>query len=139
MIEKVKNIIITFLLINILFFSYTYATNEDLEKETVVQQIADSGSTGGEIGWGITLLRPTPSPDDDQIKDLGNNIIQILLTVASIISVIVLIVIGIRYMFGSIEEKAEYKKTLLPYVIGATLAFASSVIAGIIYNLALNL
>ena len=34
-----------------------------------------------------------------------------------------------------VERKAEYKKTLMPYVIGAVFVFAASSIAGIIYNM----
>ena len=54
-------------------------------------------------------------------------------------SVIVLIILGLKYMMGSVEEKAAYKKTLLPYVIGAALVFAASAIAGIIYSFSINL
>ena len=42
-------------------------------------------------------------------------------------------------MLGSLEEKAEYKKTMMPYIIGAVLVFAASAIAGIIYSFAINL
>ncbi len=68
------------------------------------------------------------------IKTIGNQIITIVSTIGSIASVIVLVVLGLKYMMGSAEEKAEYKKTLLPYVIGAALVFAASTIAGVIYN-----
>ena len=68
------------------------------------------------------------------IQNIGNQLITIISTIGSIASVIVLIVLGIKYMMGSAEEKAEYKKTLLPYVIGAGLVFAASAIAGIVYN-----
>lgn len=71
--------------------------------------------------------------------NLGNKIITMVTTIGSIISVIVLIVIGLKYMMGSIEEKAQYKKSLMPYVIGATLVFAASTIAGIIYNVVINM
>ena len=37
-------------------------------------------------------------------------------------------------MMGSAEEKAEYKKSMMPYVIGAALIFASSALAQVIYN-----
>ena len=37
-------------------------------------------------------------------------------------------------MMGSAEEKAEYKKTLLPYIIGAAMVFGASVLTGVIYN-----
>lgn len=72
--------------------------------------------------------------DVDGITNLGNQIITILSTVGSIASVIVLIILGLKYMMGSAEEKAEYKKTLMPYVIGAALVFAASAIAGIVFS-----
>ena len=72
----------------------------------------------------------------DRIDSLGQNIISIVATVGSIISVVVLVVLGIKYMMGSAEEKAEYKKTLLPYIIGAALVFAASTIASVIFNFA---
>ena len=68
------------------------------------------------------------------LKTTGNKTITILSVIGSLISVIVLIVLGIKYMLGSTEEKAEYKKSMLPYVIGAVFVFASSAIAGAIYN-----
>lgn len=69
------------------------------------------------------------------LKTTGNKTITILSVIGSLISVIVLIVLGIKYMLGSTEEKAEYKKSMLPYVIGAVFVFASSAIAGAIYNI----
>ena len=44
-------------------------------------------------------------------------------------------VIGIKYIMGSVEDKAEYKKTLKPYVIGAVLVFGITNILGIIQNM----
>ena len=68
----------------------------------------------------------------NSISDLGQNIIRIVGTVGMIAAVVVLIVLGIKYMMGSAEEKAEYKKTMLPYVIGAVLIFAASSVVSII-------
>ena len=70
------------------------------------------------------------------VQTFGNRIVGILRVVGIIASVAVLIVLGIKYMMGSAEEKAEYKKTMLPYLIGAVLIFAASVIATIVYNFA---
>ena len=74
------------------------------------------------------------STDTTGIQNIGNQIVTIVSTIGSIVSVIVLVVLGIKYMMGSAEEKAEYKKTLLPYIIGAGLVFAASAIAGIIFG-----
>ncbi len=73
------------------------------------------------------------------IDNFGQDVIKIIATVGSIISVLMLIVLGIKYMIGSTEERAEYKKSLFPYFIGAVLLFGASTLAGIIYNIAINL
>ena len=71
----------------------------------------------------------------EKIDSLGQDIVKIVSTIGSVISVIVLIVLGIKYMMGSAEEKAEYKKTMLPYLIGAILVFATSNLVHIIYEI----
>ena len=81
-----------------------------------------------------TTVTGDPDTDTAGIQNIGNQIVTIISTIGSIVSVIVLIVLGIKYMMGSAEEKAEYKKTLLPYIIGAGLVFAASAIAGIIFG-----
>lgn len=42
-------------------------------------------------------------------------------------------------MVGSAEEKAEYKKTMIPYLVGAILIFASTTIVNVVYNIANSL
>ena len=69
-----------------------------------------------------------------QVQGIGEQIIGIIQVVGSLVAVGVIVVLGIKYMMGSAEEKAEYKKTLMPYVIGAGLVFAASSIAQIVYS-----
>ena len=92
-------------------------------------------------GTTVTPEQMTGKSDADVggITDIGNSIIRILSTIGIVASVVVLIVLGIKYMMGSAEEKAEYKKTLMPYVIGAGLVFAASTIAQIVYNFMQNI
>lgn len=84
-------------------------------------------------------LTGTAVTGTDRITNIGNQIITILTIVGTVASVIVLIVLGLKYMMGSAEEKAEYKKTMMPYVIGAALVFAASAIAGILYSFLSNI
>ena len=90
-------------------------------------------------GFEVDNINGKQTSIDSDLNNVGNSIIKIITTVGSIISVIVLVIMGIKYMMGSIEEKATYKKTMLPYVIGAVLLFAASTIASVIYNVAKNL
>lgn len=65
---------------------------------------------------------------------IGNQILGIIQVVGIILSVGCLMILGIKYMMGSAEEKAEYKKTFIPYIIGAFLLFAASALAKTIYS-----
>jgi len=76
---------------------------------------------------------------NSNLTDTGNGIITVLTVIGTVISVIVLIILGLKYMMGSVEERAEYKKTMMPYVIGAALVFAASAIAGILYSFLSNI
>ncbi len=68
------------------------------------------------------------------MTNLAGKIIGVIQILGIIIAVVVLLVLGIKYMVGSAEEKAEYKKTMMPYVVGALLIFAASTIVNILYN-----
>ena len=72
----------------------------------------------------------------NSMQTIGGQVVTIVSVAGSIIAVVVLVILGIKYMMGSAEEKAEYKKTLLPYIVGAAFVFAASALAGIIYNFA---
>lgn len=72
----------------------------------------------------------------DGIKNLGGKLMGILQTVGIVAAVLILMVLGIKYMMGSAEEKAEYKKTMIPYIVGAILIFGATTIANMVYNFA---
>ena len=69
-----------------------------------------------------------------ELQSYGATIVTIIRNVGIVLAVVMLMIIGLKYMMGSAEEKAEYKKTLMPYVIGAVLLFAASGIAQMIKN-----
>ena len=81
----------------------------------------------------------TTATGTDNIKSVGGKIVGIVQVVGTIASIGMLIVLGIKYMMGSAEERAEYKKTLFPYFIGAILIFAATNLADIIYSWAESL
>lgn len=94
------------------------------------------------IGNLVYAYTPTFLPDEltgggnkGEIEKVGNGVLSIISPIGSGISIIAIIILGIKYMFGSVEEKAEYKKTLLPYFIGAIFVFGATTISGIVYGL----
>lgn len=66
--------------------------------------------------------------------NIGNIIVWGVRTVGEAIAVVMLLVLGIKYILGSVEEKAEYKQTMWPYIIGAILIFSGAAVTDIIYK-----
>lgn len=98
---------------------------------TSYSQAIDISSLGDLANYGKII------GESEVFMDKAGRVITVVQTVGSIASVVCLIVIGIKYMTGSVEEKAEYKKTLVPYVIGAALVFTITNLLSIVYHIAL--
>ena len=69
-----------------------------------------------------------------KVQTVGNQIATIIRNVGIVLAVLILMVLGIKYMMGSAEEKAEYKKTMIPYLVGAIILFGASAIATMVIN-----
>lgn len=96
-----------------------------------------------------SLTNPVENPDfykpeDNKTSDntkfisIGNAILGTIRALGTAISVITLMTLGIRYMLASTQDKALYKETFIPYLIGAVMVFAIPNIIGIIYDLVKN-
>ena len=70
----------------------------------------------------------------DGVKTFGDKLATIIRSVGVVVSVIVIMILGIKYMMGSAQEKAEYKKTMIPYLVGAVLLFGATTIAGAVID-----
>lgn len=77
--------------------------------------------------------------DANIVASKAGIIFNVISTLGIIIAVITIIVIGIKYMIGSVEERAEYKKTMIPYLIGVVLIGSISGILQLIANLVANI
>ena len=77
-----------------------------------------------------------PADENDEIKGKLNTVLGVIQVAGTLFAVGTLMVLGIKYMMGSIEEKAQYKKSMLPYVIGAVFVFSAVNIATVVYKMA---
>lgn len=97
---------------------------------------------------GVRLASGIVNPDDynpgnfqdaftnaGKITNVGSTIITVIRVIGIIVTVICLMLIGIKYMMGSVEEKADYKKSMIPYLIGVFVFFSLSQILPVIINL----
>ena len=72
--------------------------------------------------------------DTTKLTTIGGKIKNIIQVVGIVVAIAVVLIIGIKYMTGSVEQKAEYKKVMIPYIIGAVLLVAGTSIVKVIFN-----
>ncbi len=116
--KKTIKIISAILIALIVTFSFTTMVSAANETEV--------GGPGTYTG-----IKPNNTSDIDK---LGNQVIGVLQVLGSITAVVVLMILGFKYMMGSAEDKADYKKSMIPYLVGAVCIFLAPFIAGAIYS-----
>lgn len=72
--------------------------------------------------------------DSGDLQTKAGKIMGLIRNVAVIVGVIMLMVIGVKFMLGSAEEKAEYKKSLMPLVVGIVIVMAATQIAAMVVS-----
>ena len=125
----------------IFMFVFTCISIMNINIVNATQIISPDGGSGvrrtSPTGMFSNLLNYNPGVPENgntEIVRMAGLVIAIIRNIAVIISVAVLIIIGIKYMVGSIEQKAEYKKTLVPYAVGCVLVAGGATIVSVIYN-----
>lgn len=114
--KKVFSIMVICLIVFTMFsFSaQTYATEE-----------IDIDSTWNKAGEFFNAP-DTPIPiDPPTVINWGSELVNLLTTAGIIISVGVGMILGIKLVFSSVEEKADYKEKLMPYIIGCFVTFGA--------------
>jgi len=88
---------------------------------------SSAGSLDDMIGDADKFLDSSTDPaiKSSSLQDFSNKFYNILLTVGIIIAVIVGMVLGIKFMAGSVEEKANIKEILVPYIVGCVVIFGA--------------
>lgn len=81
-----------------------------------------------------TEITPQASNAATNVTKVAGQVLNIIQIVGVAVATIMLTILGIRYVTLSPNEKAEYKKGLTIYVIGAVLLFGASILIGVIKN-----
>lgn len=74
--------------------------------------------------------------DTGGIESKAGQIMGMIRNGAAIAAVIIIMVLGVKYMLGSVEEKADYKKSFIPLIIGIVVVVAAAQIATFIFGMA---
>ena len=73
--------------------------------------------------------------DESKLIDTSNMIYKILTVLGISMAVIISGILGIKFMIGSVEEKAQVKDQLVPFVIGCIVIFGAFSIWKVAVNL----
>ena len=63
--------------------------------------------------------------DNGSLKELSDTIYNILLILGIVIAVIIGTILGIKFVTGSVEQKAKIKDALIPFVVGCVVIFGA--------------
>ncbi len=74
------------------------------------------------------------STESSSLTSLAGKVLGWVRNIAAVISVIILAILGVKFMIGSTEERAEYKKSFLPLIIGLFVVLSASTLATWIWN-----
>lgn len=126
MMKKNKiNILIIAIILMFLFMLFLFPTKVQAQYEEIrlAQGIIDPND-----------FEPNDLTQDDTkiVTGKAAKITGTIGVIGAIVSVIALIIIGIKFMLGSVEEKAEYKKSMIPYLIGVLIFFTLTQLLNII-------
>ena len=92
-------------------------------------------SYADDIGLGDLNSYQGSGTSSYKFQTKANKVFTIIKATGTVISVIMVTAIGIKFLLGSAEEKADYKKSLIPYIIGAAMIFLGSWLPQLIYDL----
>lgn len=116
--KKTIKIISILFLLTLLVFSTTTYVQADIDIDP--SNYNHGMPTTGEAGRALTM---------------AGKVLGIIRNCGIIASVIVISIIGLKYMLGSLDEKANYKENAVPYIAGCALLLLCTTIPSIIYNM----
>lgn len=112
--SKVLIIIILIIVINMIFFNINKVHADD------ISDVITGGDNFLNAGKNENV-----SIDKQKLKNTSNMVYNILLIVGMSAAVIIAGVLGIKFMIGSVEEKAQIKDALIPFIIGCIVIFGA--------------
>ena len=93
--------------------------------------------TCGTVFADVPTIPTATAPNGNAANDVSNilgNVMYVVQLVGMGVAVIMLIVLGIKFITASPDGKAEIKKSAWIYVVGAAGIFAASIIVNVLAN-----
>ena len=95
-------------------------TKQDYGSDTSLSDVISGGDSFIDAG-----KDGSAKIDKGSLQNASSSIYNILLICGMIVAVLIGAILGIKFMIGSVEEKAEIKAALVPFVIGCIVVFGA--------------
>lgn len=135
--KKIKIILIALMI----FFSIITIVDPYYVWGKITKEERDGGHTTDEIiEEGKNFIDTGKIKAEDKIKQdnlqkMSNTLYNILLVTGILIALIVGMILGIKFIMGGIEEKAEIKTMIIPYIVGCVVVFGAFTIWKIVVDI----
>lgn len=73
--------------------------------------------------------------DTSAATEIGAKVINWIWGISIVVAVVVLMIIGLKFIMGSTSEKAEYKKSLIPVVVGVLILVFATTIVRVLFSI----
>ena len=147
LIKKILVISIIFIMMivfnDIEIFARSESSDNKKMSEYVMEEIwvADEEEDSDEEDSGF--VDPTENPgywkpetkDEPELRKKAGVLLGVINVLGVVSSVIALTLLGMKYFLGSVEEKADFKKSLWIYILGIVLLVLCSTLPNIIFNI----
>ena len=94
-----------------------------------ISSIAYAGDISDIFGGGSNFLNSgtygVGGLHQESIQEVSNSFYTVFLVVGICTAVVVIGILGIKFMIGSVEEKSQTKELLVPFIIGCVVIFGS--------------
>lgn len=104
---------------------------------TILSAVSMVFATGNNPGGAVAM----PTGDGSAvaaIKNPVNRIVGVVQFICYAAAIILIVILGVKFMTASPDGKAEIKKSAVIYVVGAVLVFAAGTVVQLIGNLGNN-
>ncbi len=88
------------------------------------------------VVFGDVTIPTGKAPTDAGLTNTVSNVIGIVQFICYAAAVILIVILGVKFMTASPDGKAEIKKSAIIYVVGAVLVFAAGLLLNLIKNVA---
>ena len=124
---------IIFIIITI-FFVFSFSTYSKVEAASTLDDVLSKGDD-----FLDAADENTNTIDEGDLQELSGFISGVLLSIAIGVTIISGVILGIKFVTQSIEDKAKIKESMVPWVIGILVSFGAFTIWEIAVNVFQNL